>query len=134
MWSKAFEEAFGNKVFHYGKRIIKVRDLNLGSDYLGYFCRQVARERDWRIDGITYEWIRSLRCIGEKKARAIAEALIACGVEIADIPEETHPTKLTVVGSAAAECSSCHAILTTNMDAGQRLYKYCPMCGKKFKW
>lgn len=134
MWSKAFEEAFGNKVFFYGKKVIKVKDLNLGSDYLGYFCRQVASERNWKIDGITYEWIRSLRCIGEKKAKAIAEALIACGVKIEDIPEEVEPTRLIVVGPAAAECTNCGAILTTNMDAGQQLYKFCPMCGKKLNW
>lgn len=132
---KVFDELFANKSFYYGKKEIPVKSLGLSSEYLMRFCAYVGNNiYMWRIDGITYELIRSIRGVGDKKAKAIAEALVKQGVEINDIPEIAEPTRLVVVGSAAAECTNCNSILTTNMDIAQQLYRYCPMCGKKLTW
>lgn len=133
---KVFDELYGDAVMYYHGKKIPVRSLNLSSDYLIRFCRYMEMNRDWTLDGITYERIRRVRTIGDKKARAIAEALVTQGVEITDIPEVkvNEPTRLIVVGPGAAECTNCSAILTTNMDISQQFYRFCPMCGKKLKW
>lgn len=133
MWSKAFEKCYGDAVFYYGDREIPVKSLGLGSDYLGWFCRHVSQERNWRLDGITYAWIFSKRNLGVAKATAIAEALVKQGVEITDIPEETATVRLIEVSNSLAECSNCGALMTTNLCIDGRAYKFCPMCGRKFK-
>lgn len=135
--SKEFDNWFGKVVFHYKGRAIPVEELGIDTKYLGSFCRAIMRDRNYVLDGITYDYIRSARYVGDKKAPVIAEALIKVGVDIPDMPdmsEKREPTRLIMVGPAAAECTNCGAILTTNMDAGQQLYKYCPMCGRKIMW
>ena len=120
---------------YYADKEFTIGELNLDPAYATSVYRLAnGRIKTGVLDGITYEDILSVRNIGDKKAKAITEALIEKGVEIPDMPGDVEPVRLVVVGPAAAECTNCHAILTTNMDAGQRLYKYCPMCARKFKW
>lgn len=120
---------------YYKDKGFTIGDLGLNPLYEAALYRFVkCRRRNGDVEGITYKSLRSFSGIGKKRARAITEALVKQGVVIIDIPAEARPVKLTVVGSSAAECSSCHAILTTNMDITQQLYRYCPMCGKKFEW
>ena len=132
---KVFDELYGDAVFYYRDKKIPVKSLGLASDYLIRFCTHMSKH-EWCLDGITYNKIKVIRNIGEKKARAIAEALVAQGVKITGIPEVkvNEPTRLIVVGPGAAECTNCSAILTTNMDISQQFYRFCPMCGKKLKW
>lgn len=134
MWSKSFEQAYGNREFVYRGRKIPVKDLGLGSDCLGYFCRHIFGNRNGCIDNITYNKIHSIRAIGDKKARAIAEALVKQGVEINDIPEDKGPTRLINVDNRWPTCTNCDSVFYSNTDAYDQLFNYCPMCGKKFKW
>lgn len=134
MWSHEFTKNFGDKAFRYRGKDIPVRALDLDSEYLSFFCRHVQNKLNWNISDITYSWIFAQRNVGEKKAKAIANELMKHGVVITDMPVEAEPIRLITVGPAAAECTNCHAVLTTNMDAAQQLYKFCPMCARKFKW
>lgn len=134
MWSKAYEEAYGNKYFVYHGKKIPVKSLGLGSDYLGYFCKHIFGKCDGCIDHINYERIRLIRAIGDKKARAIAEALIACGVRIDDIPKEVEPTRLVENDDGFMECTNCHSELRGHPLVSSQYYRFCPMCGKKLKW
>ena len=134
MWSKSFADNFGDKSFTYRGKEIPVKSLGLSSDYLGHFCRDVFYDRSGSLDGITYKEIRLVRSVGDKKARAIAEALVAQGVEITDIPDEETGVRLIEVTGHLVECNHCTALLTTNTCVDGRLYTFCPMCGRKFKW
>ena len=134
--SNEFKRLFGGKSFYYRGKTILVESLGLDSAYLLRFCAYMTKSRDWDLKGITYNEICKIRCVGDMKARAIAEALVAKGVEIKDIPElvEPKPTKLVYLGNSSAECTNCHSILLANVDAFGQMYRYCPMCGKKLKW
>lgn len=131
--SKVFDELYGDAVMYYHGKKIPVSSLNLSSDYLIRFCRYMEMNRDWTLDGITYERIRRVRTIGDKKARAIAEALVAQGVEITDIPEIEEPAMLIYRAFNFFECTKCHGETFDNCGLGYRKYVYCPMCGRKLK-
>ena len=132
---KVFDELYGDKVLYYKNKSIPVKSLGLESDYLMRFCAAMELQREWVLDGITYKWIRTLRSIGDNKARAIAEALMRHGVEIKDIPEIPEPTRLVFIGTDfIVECTNCHSRLLTRLDVSQQPFRYCPMCGKKLRW
>lgn len=124
-------------MLYYDDKKFTIGELNLEPTYANPIYRlAIRRINPGVLDGITYKEILSVRNIGEKKARIIALALIEKGVDIPDLPKtkDIEAVRLVVVGPTAVECTNCHAILTTNMDAAQQLYKFCPMCARKFKW
>ena len=132
---KVFDELYANKSFYYGKKEIPVKSLGLSSEYLMRFCAYVSNNiYMWRIDGITYELIRSIRGVGDKKAKAIAEALVEQGVKINDIPKSNAATTIISYRGARCKCSNCNAILTGVVDSDGRYFNFCPMCGKKLTW
>lgn len=128
-------DEFVNPVkLYYGDKEFTIGSLGLEPTYAYALHRIVKFKRpDGVLNGITFKEMMSIRTIGATKARVITSALAKIGVEVKDVPEIAKPTKLIVVGPAAAECTGCHAIITTNMDASQQLYRFCPMCGKKFR-
>lgn len=131
---KVFDELFGNAVFYYRDKKIPVKSLGLTSDYLIRFCAHMSK-REWCLDGITYNKIKVIRNIGEKKARAIAEALVKQGVKITDIPEVkvNEPTRFILNEKCMTKCSNCHSVLNGIYDTAGNHFKFCPMCGKKIK-
>lgn len=133
--SGEFKRLFGGTSFYYRGKTIPVESLGLNSDYLLRFCAYMTKSRDWDLRGITYNEIRKIRCIGDAKARAIAEALVTKGVEIEDIPElvEPKPTKLIPYDSEQWTCTNCNSVFIAEDSKGE-LFNYCPMCGRKFKW
>ena len=135
---KVFDELYGDAVFYYRDKKIPVKSLGLTSDYLSRFCAHMNK-REWCLDGITYNKIKVIRNIGEKKARAIAEALVKQGVKITDIPEVkvNEPTRMNPWSDscgAGYQCSNCDAAFLSVFNAKDHLFNHCPMCGKKLKW
>lgn len=134
-----FDKYYADKVFDYKDREIPVKDLDVNSSYLLYFCRAMSKF-DWCLDGITYSKIRSFNAIGDKKARIIAEALIKQGVNITDIPDVPkvkEPTRMNPWSDnrgAGYQCSNCSATFRNVFDTDDHLFNHCPMCGKKLKW
>lgn len=136
---KVFDELYDNAIFYYRGKKIPAKSLELSSDYLIRFCTYMKINRDWTLDGITYKQIRNVRSIGDKKARAIAEALVKQGVKITDIPEVkiTIPTRMNPWfdnRGPGYQCSNCSATFYSVFDANDHLFNHCPMCGKKLKW
>lgn len=132
---KVFDELFANKSFYYYGKEIPVKSLGLSSEYLMRFCAYVSNNiYMWRIDGITYGLIRSIRGVGDKKAKAIAEALVKQGVKITDIPKRSTNVIIISYRGARWKCSNCNAILTGVVDFDGRYFNFCPMCGKKLTW
>lgn len=137
---KVFDKNFANKVFYYHGKEIPVMSLGLESEYLMRFCAYMEINRDWTLDGITYKQIRNVLSIGDKKARAIAEALVKHGVKITDIPDVPkvkEPTRMNPWSDnrgAGYQCSNCEATFYNVFDSRDHLFNHCPMCGKKLKW
>lgn len=132
---KVFDETYADKVFYYRGKKIPVESLELASNYLMRFCWYMEKKCDWSLDGITYKQIRSVRSIGDEKARAIAKALVKQGVKITDIPEVkmTVPTRFVLNKKCMTKCSNCHSVLNGIYDTAGNHFKFCPMCGKKIK-
>lgn len=122
---------------HYKGKEFTIGSLELDPMYEAILYRFMrCRRVDGDVDGITYTLIRSFSGIGDKKARGICEALVKQGVEITDIPESPtneKPTTLVPNGPWDFMCSRCHEEITDNRSLSGKLYRFCPMCGKKLK-